>query len=142
MKQFYQYLVKTGHFLESPFLLLVRLIWGWAFFMTGFSKLQNVHEIAGYFGTLGIPFPVAQAIVVGFIEMVGGILLMIGFASRLAALALICVMVGALYFAHYDVLANAYDDFQKIFSLSPFSFLFASLVIFIFGPGKFSLSKD
>lgn len=139
MNRFYRITSTIGKSLESPFLLLIRLVWGWAFFMTGLGKLQDIQSVAGFFSNLGLPFPSTQAFIVGLVEMLGGLLLIFGLFSRIASLALICVMIAALYFVNYDVVSNFFNDIQKIFVLQPFSFLFACLVIFIFGAGKFSL---
>lgn len=139
MNRYTHILTNMGQALETPFLLAVRLIWGWSFLTTGLSKLQNISSVAEYFGSLGIPFPTIQATMVGSIEMVAGTLLLVGFCSRFASLALICTMMGALYFAHYDAISHAYEDIEKLFIQTPFSFIFASLVIFVFGPGKASI---
>lgn len=136
---FYRSLISIGNFLQPFFLLAVRLFWGWQFFKTGLGKLGDISGTAGFFGSLGIPAPVVSAYLAALTECIGGLFLMLGFASRLVALPLIATMVVALLTAHYDVSANLLDDPVTFVKQGAFSFLFASAIIFIFGPGIFSV---
>ena len=56
----YTLLVRGASSLQSVFLLVVRLYWGWQFFGTGKGKLQNLEKITGFFQDLGIPLPMAK----------------------------------------------------------------------------------
>jgi len=47
--------------LQSPFLLAVRLYWGWQFAQTGWGKLHNIAKITAFFVSLNIPFPAFNA---------------------------------------------------------------------------------
>ena len=38
--------------LDSPFLLAVRVFWGWQFMITGWGKLHNLAHVTQYFATL------------------------------------------------------------------------------------------
>ena len=49
--------------LQSPFLLLVRLYWGWQFIETGWGKVNNIEKVTGYFTSLGLPLPAMTAAV-------------------------------------------------------------------------------
>ena len=63
---------------QSPFLLLVRLYWGWQFMQTGWGKLHNLAQVAQFFAGLGIPAPGPTALFVGCVEFFGGLLLILG----------------------------------------------------------------
>ncbi len=52
----------------------------------------------GYFASLGLPGPLAYATI--FIEIVGGIALIAGFATRAVALSMIPILIGAATIAH------------------------------------------
>ena len=41
--------------MQSPFLLLVRLYWGWQFIETGWGKVNNIGKVVEFFTTLGFP---------------------------------------------------------------------------------------
>ena len=136
---FYRALITAGNFLQPYFLLAIRLFWGWQFFKAGFGKFADISAIAGFFGNLGIPFPLISAYLAAGTEMIGGLLLLIGFASRLVAIPLIFTMLVALFTAHYALASNIFDDPVKFVSAGPFTFLFAALTVFVFGPGKLSV---
>jgi putative oxidoreductase len=61
--------------LQSPFLLLVRLYWGWQFIETGWGKMNNIPKVTTFFTSLGIPFPGLNAHFIAGLEFLGGILL-------------------------------------------------------------------
>ena len=44
-------------YLQSPFLLLVRLYWGWQLAQSGWGKLHHLSNVGEYFATLGLPMP-------------------------------------------------------------------------------------
>ncbi|MGB6868449.1 MAG: DoxX family protein, partial [Acidobacteriaceae bacterium] len=74
--------------LESPFLLLVRVYWGWQFAATGWGKLHHLAHVTQFFTSLGLPLPGFTAVFVSGLEFVGGILLIAGFGTRLLGLLL------------------------------------------------------
>ena len=86
-------LEKIASFLPDPLLLGIRLYWGWQFFQTGKGKLMNLDNTTGFFIELGIPFPKLNAIIAGSTECFGGLLLLVGLASRLTAVPLILLNV-------------------------------------------------
>ncbi len=56
---------------QSPFLLLIRLYWGWQFAQTGWGKLHNLPQITTFFTSLNLPFPAFTAHFVAGVEFVG-----------------------------------------------------------------------
>lgn len=139
LTKFYDALIAIGTFLQSFFLLGVRLFWGWQFFMAGFGKFANIESIADYFQTLGISPPLLQAYAASSTELVCGALLLIGLGSRLVAIPLMVIMTVALLTAHHEATSMILDDPLTFIKQEAFSFLFAALIIFVFGPGKISV---
>jgi putative oxidoreductase len=135
----YQLLIKVGNSLQSPFLFIIRLYWGWQFFIDGKGKLTNLNKIIDYFASLNIPMPGFNAVLASTTELVGGLLLVVGFASRLTTVPLIIIMTMAYLTADLEAFKSFFSDPDKFFAATPFLFLFASLLILIFGPGKFSI---
>lgn len=125
--------------LQSPFLLLIRLYWGWQFMQTGWGKLHNISGITEYFTQLGLPSPHLTVIFIALLEFIGGILLVLGLASRLIAFPLVINMLVAYIVADRDALRSVFSDPGKFYVADPFTFLFACLLILIFGPGRFAL---
>jgi putative oxidoreductase len=137
--KFYSILISVGSFLEPFFLLAIRLFWGWHFFNAGLTKFEDMEKVGTYFGTIGIPLPLLSAYLVATVEMVGGIFLFLGLASRLVSIPLMITMGVALWVANYEVTSKIFEEPLKILSLDAFTFLMAALTIFVFGPGMFSM---
>jgi putative oxidoreductase len=135
----YGLLIRVANSLQSPFLLLVRLYWGWQFAQTGWGKLSDINKPINFFTSLGIPAPVLNAWFVSGLELAGGILLILGLGSRLIALPLVIDMVVAYITADREALGKILSDPDKFYAAAPYTFLFASLIVLIFGPGRISL---
>jgi putative oxidoreductase len=125
--------------LQSPLLFIMRLYWGWSFFQTGKGKLMNISKPTEFFQSLGIPFPHEQAILAGCTECFGGLLLLLGLASRLTCIPLTIVMIVAYVTADNEALRAIYSDTDKFTSAAPFLFLLTVLIVLAFGPGVFSI---
>ena len=134
-------LVKCGTMLQSPLLLVMRVWWGWSFFQAGLGKLRNHADAAEFFGTLGIPLPGLNAWIASGVECVGGLFLLVGFASRLSAVPLSITMIVAYLTADHEALKSIFSDTDKFTSATPFLFLLTALVVLAFGPGAFSVDR-
>lgn len=94
-------LLGTSH---SWAITVIRITLGVIFFAHGAQKVlgwfggYGLKATAGYLASIGLSLPVAYA--VSFFELLGGIGLFFGFGTRLAALAVIIVMVGAISKVH------------------------------------------
>lgn len=126
-------------FLQSLMLLAVRLYWGFQFAQTGWGKLHNLVKITGFFASLNIPFPGFSAPFVSTLEFVGGIILMLGLFSRPIALLLACNMFVAYWTADREALSAIFSDPGKFYVADPYTFLFASVMVLIFGSGLFAV---
>jgi putative oxidoreductase len=138
-ERLYRWLIKAASLLQSPFLLAIRLYWGWQFFQTGKGKLMNHEKVAGFFQSLHIPMPSFNAYLAGSTECLGGLLLLIGLGSRLVSLPLIFLLTIAYVTAESDALKQIFSDPDKFTGATPFLFLMACLLVLAFGPGKFSV---
>lgn len=129
----------AGTALQSPFLLLVRLYWGWQFIETGWGKVNHLDKVTEFFTSLGIPFAVLQAPFVAGLELVGGVLLLVGLVSRPIALLLAINMMVAYIAADREALLAIVSNPEQFYNAAPYTFLFAAMLIFIFGPGQISI---
>ena len=139
LQRAYALLVSCADSLQSPFLLFVRVYWGWQFVVDGWGKLHNLPKVIEYFGSLGLPAPGPTAYFVSFLELVGGVLLALGLGGRLIALLLTANMTVAYITGDRAALLSIFSDPDKFSAAAPFTYLMASLIILIFGPGRFSL---
>lgn len=76
--------------------LLLRIMLGASFLIHGLSKFQGgVDNTAAWFDSIGLPGGLAY--VVAIIEVLGGILMILGIATRYVAIAFVAIMLGAIF---------------------------------------------
>ena len=139
LRKLYGWLIEVGNALRSPVLLLIRLYWGWQFFLTGKGKLLDLAKPTQYFESLGLPLPHLQAILAGCTECFGGLLLLFGLATRLISIPLMILLTVAYLTADMDRVRAIFSDPDKFVTADEFLFLFAVVIVFVCGPGAFSL---
>jgi putative oxidoreductase len=132
---------RIASYLPDPLLLGIRLYWGWQFFLSGKGKLGNLEGTTEFFAELGLPFAKLNAVMAGSTECFGGLLLLAGLFSRVVSVPLIGTMVVAYLTAHLDVVKTLWSDSDAFVTAAPFLFMFASVIVFTFGPGKFSVDE-
>jgi putative oxidoreductase len=126
-------------YLQSPFLLVVRLYWGWQLMQSGWGKLHHLDKVTDYFTSLNLPAPGMTAHFVSGLEFFGGLLLILGLGSRLIGLILSVNMLVAYWTADRDALFAVFSDPGKFYNADPYTFLFASAMVLVFGAGLFSV---
>ena len=137
--RYFRWFVPPASFLQSLLLLVIRLYWGWGFFLTGKGKLMDLERPTAYFQSLGIPLPHAQAILAGATECFGGLFLLAGFCSRLISIPLTILLTVAYLTADLDKVKTIFSDPDKFLTADEFLFLFVVVLVLAFGPGKFSV---
>jgi putative oxidoreductase len=115
--------------------LVARVTLGVLFASTGWGKVHDLDKVASFFSDLGIPMPHANAVMVSFVELVGGGLLLIGLGTRLAALPLMASMAVAILTAQRESVHGLPD----LFGLVEWTYLALLLWLALAGPGKASL---
>ncbi len=88
--------------------LATRLLMGHAFLESGLGKWRNLDGVIGFFTDLGLPFPAANAVFIATLELVGGVLLILGLGTRVVALLLSSTMIVALLTADRPTLIAAF----------------------------------
>jgi uncharacterized membrane protein YphA (DoxX/SURF4 family) len=76
--------------------ILLRLMAGGVFFWEGILKFVYVNQGVGRFTKLGLPFPDFTASFVGGLEIVGGLLILLGLGTRFVAVPFLIEMVVAM----------------------------------------------
>jgi putative oxidoreductase len=121
--------------------LVVRLSVGLMFFGSGLGKLGKLPGLVEYFRSLGIPAPELQAPFVATVELVCGALLVVGLATRPAALMLCGVMVVAIVTAaapEHHIQAT-WKGLLEFLYLSEWCLLLLLAWLMLAGPGRASL---
>ena len=125
-------------YLQSPFLLLIRLYWGWQLAQSGWGKLHYLSNVGEYFATLGLPVPAQMAVFIACVEFFGGIFLALGLSSRVTALVLTVNLTMAYVIGDREALFSFFSDPDKFTAAAPFAFLMVALIVLIFGAGRIS----
>jgi putative oxidoreductase len=116
-------------------LLLIRVIVGYVFIRAGWDKIQ--HPLNWMGPTSGFPgfFQALAAIA----EYCGGIALILGFLTRIAAFGIACTMVTAVYMLRFVWSAPFISPTGGIAYVLPLILLLIVLVLLNLGAGRFSV---
>jgi putative oxidoreductase len=122
-------------------LLSLRLMIGFVFAFHGAGKLfgwfggHGLEGTAGFFESLGIPFPFASVVLAGATEFFGGLLLMLGFGVRLVAAPLAFTMLVASFSAHGGAFSAQAGGMEYSLTLAV-----AAAALGLLGPGRFAFA--
>ncbi|MFK0692043.1 DoxX family protein [Mesorhizobium sp. IMUNJ 23033] len=119
----------------STSILLGRALLAAIFLLSGFGKLTAIAGTAGYFGSLGLPLPTVTAIVVGLIELLGGLAILVGFQTRIVAWVLAVFTVATGLVAHM----NWADQMQMISFLKNLAIAGGFIALASSGAGAYSV---
>jgi putative oxidoreductase len=128
--------IRTG----DAWALVGRALLGWLFFINAWPRLSGTGGFAKYLASLGVPVPELMAWVATLIELIGGAALILGVATRYAALALVLYTVMTIVLAHryweYPAAAQTAQYFNFLKNLAITGGL---ILLFITGAGRFSV---
>ena len=116
---------------------LARLTVGLVFIGTGWGKLHTLPDVTDYFASLGIPLPGLNARVAASTEFFGGILVLVGLGTRLAALPMAFTMVVAILTAKRGDIHGLTD----LVGFEEWSYLVLLLWLVVAGAGPLSLDR-
>ena len=120
----------------GPFILRVAL--GAAFIAHGYPKLfKNFFGVAGWFDSIGIRPGTLWALVVGVVEFFGGIVLVLGVFTQLAAFLIAINMLVALIKVKWG--KSRYVDTARMGWELDIAYLAMALALVVLGPGAYSL---
>ena len=126
----------AGGMRESLGLLILRVVVGAAFVLHGWPKIQNAFAWMGPNATV----PGFMQALAATAEFGGGIALILGVLTPIAAIGLTATMAGALYMVHLPaghpfVPAKPGDPSYELAAV----YLAAAVALLLTGPGRFSL---
>jgi putative oxidoreductase len=117
--------------------LLMRLIVGYTFMLTGWGKLTNLAQVTENFVGWGIPFPKILTPFVSGVEFFGGVMLILGLFTRIPSAILAVVMLVAIKTAKWgDV-----DSLETLLGFEEMTYFAAFMWLAIAGPGNASLDR-
>lgn len=86
---------------RNALLLASRLLLAALFVPSGFQVLTNISGTINYFAGLGLPLPTLAAWGTGLFELIAGLLILVGFQTRIAALLLAAFTIVAGFIGHF-----------------------------------------
>lgn len=118
---------------RSLALLVARLVLGFVFIMHGWQKLHTygISNVEKSFDAMGVPAPALSAQYATWVELIGGVALIVGVLLPLVGVLLAADMLGAMTFAHWDAgFWNADQGYELVLGL-----LAAALAVGFAKPG-------
>ena len=120
---------------------LLRVMAGITFFFHGWGKLPNPNGFIGFVGSLGFPVPMFFGWLVILLELVGGLLLILGLGVRWASLLLAVEMVFTTLLVKSRIGLIAPSDQPDVCAEIHLMLLAAMLALVILGAGELALER-
>ena len=120
--------------------LIGRILLTILFIKSGWGKIEGFEQTAGMMASKGLPMAEVLLVITIFLELVGGLLIVIGYKARWAALGLALWLIPVTLLFHKfwgipaDQVMNQTNHFFKNVAI-----LGGMLMVFAFGPGRYSL---
>lgn len=125
---------------QNPLALAARILLAVLFVPAGISKIAGFAGTVGYISSVGLPLPAVGAVLAILAEAGGGLALLLGFQTRLAALALaIFSVVAGIFFHAYWSMPAEQVMINQIMFMKNIAIAGGLLALVAFGPGKLSL---
>ena len=126
--------------LQNPFSLIGRVLLAIMFLLAGISKIGAFAGTSGYIASKGLPMPDVVAALTIAIEIGGSLLLILGFCTRWAALALAAfTLLAALIFHNYWAMPAAQQTIQQIMFMKNIAIVGGLLTVAAWGAGALSM---
>lgn len=126
--------------IKPPLTLLGRVLLALMFILAGFGKLTNIGGTAGYIASAGLPMGTVLAVLVGLLELFGGLALAVGFQARWAALALgVFTLLASVLFHKYWAVAPEQQMVQQLMFMKNMAVAGGMFVVTALGAGPLSL---
>jgi putative oxidoreductase len=111
------------------------------FLMSGFQKFTDLAGVAAMIGSKGLPVPYALAALSAAVELGGGVLIVVGWQTRIAALALAAFSLVAAFFFHdfWHMPPGAEHTDNMIHALKNVSIFGGFLMLAAVGAGRYSI---
>ncbi len=126
--------------LQNPLTLAGRLLLAALFLPAGLSKLVGFAGTVGYISSVGLPMPQVAAVVALIVEIVGGLVLIAGYRTRVAALVLaVFTIVASVFFHNYWAVPAEAQMVQQLLFFKNIAVVGGLLTLAAWGPGAWSV---
>jgi putative oxidoreductase len=126
--------------LQTPFALIGRILLAMLFLPAGLSKIGGFAGTVGYIGSVGLPLPAVAAVLAIVVEVGGGLALIAGFGTRIAAMALaVFTLVATFAFHNFWAMPADAVMIQQLMFFKNIAVVGGLLALAALGAGKLSL---
>ncbi len=125
---------------QNPLALVARVLLAALFVPAGISKIAGFAGTVGYIGSVGLPLPIVGAVLAIVAEAGGGIALLLGLQTRIAALVLaVFTLAAGVFFHAFWAATPEAAQMQQIMFMKNIAIAGGLLMLTAFGPGALSL---
>ena len=120
--------------------LIGRILVSVIFLFSGFGKLTSFSASAAFLASKHFPIPSAMLVGAIIVEIIGGLCLVFGFHTRIAAFIMFLYLIPAtLVFHNFWALQGAARGDNEIHFLKNIAIMGGLLMVSAYGPGKLSI---
>ena len=116
--------------------LVGRALIAFMFIMAGYSKIGGYEGTAGYMEAMGVPGMLLPVVIA--VELLGGIALLVGYQTKIAAF----LLGGFTFLAAVIFHSNFGDQIQMILFMKNLAISGVFLLLFVHGPGQWALNSN
>lgn len=126
--------------LQNPLALAGRLLLALLFLPAGIGKLTGFAGTVGYIASVGLPMPQVAAVIALVVEIAGGVALLAGFGTRLAAMALaLFTLVASFFFHNYWAVPADQQFMQQLLFFKNMAVVGGLITLAAWGAGAWSI---
>ena len=126
--------------LQNPLALIGRILLAILFVPAGFGKIAGFEGMVGYANSVGMPMATVGVAAALVIELFGGLALLIGYRTRIAALLLaLFTLVASFFFHNYWAMPADAQMMQSLMFFKNIAIVGGLLAFAAFGAGAWSL---
>lgn len=115
-----------------------RILLALIFILAGYGKIKGWDGTLGFMASKGLPMPEVLLALTILVELGGGLLLLVGFQARWAALALFLFLIPVtLVFHPFWAVAGEYNAFMKNLAI-----MGGMLYVMVYGSGPYSVQQE
>ena len=123
--------------------LIGRILLAFIFILSGYSKIGGFQQTAGYMASKGLPMAQVLLVLTIIIELGGGLMLLLGWRARWAAVAFFLWLIPTtLVFHAFWGIDAAQAQMQQIQFMKNLAIMGGMMYVMAFGSGPYSLRKD
>lgn len=124
--------------MNSMYFPVVGRIFIAALFVTqGVYKFMGLAGTAAFIGSVGLPMPMVLAVLAATLEVIAGVMLIVGYKTKIAAWALALFTIVATAIFHNQL----GDQMQQLMALKNLSILGGLMYVIAFGSGSMSMGN-